>query len=150
MRPLHLHILGWTVDEFVAMERRDAVILLLLLSGGVYYGSTHWEEIKEKLGLDDLTPGRIKAIELTKQQFTFDRYRQNGILIQERTHSGEILCAQDPWQAQRVRDNHFIVVCSFREDGKDHHRRFEVDVGSGAVVDLGEAPTPPLPVAKPR
>ena len=132
------------------MERKDSIILLLLLSGGGYYGFTHWDQISQKLGLDDLNPGRIKAIELAKQQFTFDRYRQNGVVIHERMHDGVIQGAEDPWQAQRLRENHFRVVCSFREEGKSHHRLFEVNVGNGAVEDLGDSSTSPITATPPR
>lgn len=131
------------------MERRDAVFLLALFGGGGYLAYSHWDEIVAKLGLDDLNPGRIKAIELCKQHFHFDRYRPNGVVIHERMSSGEIRGNAEPWLAQRIRNERFLVVCSFRDDEKEHHRNFEVDIGTGEVIDRGETPTCPI-AAPPR
>lgn len=126
------------------MDRRDAFFLLVVFAGGGYFVHEHWEEIAQKVGLDDLNPGRIKAIELAKQQFTFDRYRQNGVIIHERLHGKQIEAAEEPWTAARLRTNRFLVVCSYREEGQAHFHQFKVDIGSGQVEDAGDSPTPPV------
>ena len=130
------------------MERKDAVFLLLVLGVGGYYGYRYRQPIIEKLGLDDLGPGRVKSIEIVKEGFGFEQFRKNGLVMREWIRGGRVEVDGEPWNAKRQKtSDHFLVVCSYRENGEPHNRQFDVDVATGIVVDLGDTPTSPIPAA---
>jgi hypothetical protein len=116
------------------MERRDKFILLLLLAGGGLYAHRHWDEIATRLSLDDLRPGRIKAMELAKKEYTFERVRTNDVVVQQRVSAGEIKAVGDLWTADPQGGDRYFVNCTWVE-GRDRCTQvFEVDIGSGRVV----------------
>jgi hypothetical protein len=120
---------GATVDGTETMERRDALVLLLLLSGGSYAAYTHWGAISARLGLDDLHAGRVRAMELVKKSNDIDRHRTNLEVMQTRAANGEIETKGDPWQADPTEGTNYRVTCT-------------VDVANGAVVWHGESDAP--------
>jgi hypothetical protein len=125
------------------MERRDKLILLLLLAGGGYATYRNWDVINTTLGLDDIAPGRVKAIDLAKRDTTFHRGRPNSVVVQELARGGEIELAPDAWQAQRQDGDVFRVTCTFRQRGESRCYEFEVDVSTGRVTFLESESTQP-------
>lgn len=115
------------------MERKDRIIVLLML-GGIGYGAYHYRDVIEhRLGLDDLAPGRIKAVVLAKQAFTFDRYRPNWVVLEGWLHDGTIQADGELWTADRVTGNDFRVLCHYRDHGTPRVHAFDVNTDSGTV-----------------
>src|SRR5262249_32048332 len=108
---------GATVDETGTMERRDAIVLLLLLSGGGDAAYNHWDAVSARLGLDDLHSGRIKAMELVKKSYDIDRHCTNGDLMRDRAANGDIVIKDDPWQADPTEGTSYRVTCTYTENG---------------------------------
>jgi hypothetical protein len=133
---------GETVDGTGTMERRDAFVLLLVLSGAGYATYTHWDAISARLGLDDLHAGRIKAMELVKKSYDIDHHRTNWEVMQGRAGVGEIEIAGDPWQADPTEGSNYRVTCSYTERGARRCQTFSVDIANGAVVWNGETDAP--------
>lgn len=127
------------------MERRDAILLLLLFAGGGYAIHRNWDAISARLGLDDLGSGRIKAMELVKKSYDLDRHRTNWEVMREREQSGEIETKGDPWLADPTEGTSYRVTCVYSDHGTRRCQAFSVDVANGAVVWLGESDV----VAKP-
>jgi hypothetical protein len=125
------------------MERKDKLILLLLLAGAGYFGYTHWDTISITLGLDDIAPGRVKAIDLAKREQSFQRGRPNSIVLADQVRSGDIVMDHDAWQAQRLHGDVFLVLCNYRERGERHCHRFEVDVATNGVTLLEDEDAQP-------
>ncbi|MEZ5966946.1 MAG: hypothetical protein R3F56_24115 [Planctomycetota bacterium] len=115
------------------MERRDKVFFVLLLGGLGYGGYQNREFIEQKLGLDDLAPGRIKAVDLCKHAFTLDRVRPNWVVLEGWLHDGQIEEDGELWTAQRVAGDDFRVLCRYKRDGEVQLHRFAVDTASGGV-----------------
>jgi hypothetical protein len=124
------------------MERRDAVVLLLVLAGGGYAAYTHWDSISARLGLDDLHAGRVKAMELVKKSCDIDRRHTNLDMMRERAKSGEIEMQGDPWQADPTEGPNYRVTCTYTVRGARLCETFTVNVNNGAVVWLGEGDAP--------
>ena len=127
------------------MERKDKMILLVLALGAGYAGFVHWDWISAKLSLDDLSPGRIKAIDLAKKDLTFDGLQANSLVMRERARNGEIKMEEEPWEATRIDENRFVVVVAFIEDGLPKSHRFDVNIATGGVKLI-----PPTSAQPPR
>ncbi|GAB4153205.1 MAG: hypothetical protein Fur0037_22010 [Planctomycetota bacterium] len=128
------------------MEKKDIALLLFLIGGAGYGVHANWDLIVAKLGLDDLRPGRIKAVELAKKARIFEQYRSNWEVLKDWRASERIAVLGDPWSAEKIDDRHYAVYCSFREEGEPHRHRFDVDLPSGAVTYAGEVePAAPAP-----
>ncbi len=125
------------------MERKDKLILLLMLSGAGYAAFANWDTMRTKLGLDDLAPGRLKAIDLAKKDMTLDRTLANWLVLHERRRNKEIEMEEEPWDATRLEGNRFLVVVRFTERGQPHGYRFEVNTASGGVTRLEDGARPP-------
>jgi hypothetical protein len=120
------------------MERRD-VVLLLLLAGGAGYGLwAKWDVIAPKLGLDDLKPGRVHAIELAKQANSFEAARPNWMVLEDWKSNGDIALSPHAWTGHKVDDDHYQVVCTFKRDGEDRYLLFAVNIATTAVEVVGE------------
>ena len=126
------------------MERRDAVLLLLMLAGGGYAVYANWTKISDKLGLDDFGPARLKAIDLAKRSNDLEQYRTNADVLMARQKSREIFVRGDPWSAEPVADHRFVVTFSFLRDDDAQRLRFDVDTAKRTVLLLDG------PYAKPR
>ena len=124
------------------MERRDAIVLLLVLSGGGYAVYSHWDSISARLGLDDLHSGRVKAMELVKKSNDIDRLHTNGDVMRDRAATGEIEMKGDPWQADPTEGPNYRVTCTYTVRGAPRCEAFTVNVTTGAVVWLGEGDVP--------
>lgn len=127
------------------MEKKDALLLLVLAGAGAYAVSTHWDTICAKLGLDDLRPGRLKATELAKNAFTFAPPSPNWLALRDREKNGEITLPKEPWSAAEIHDPRYSVTCTWVEDGRAHVHVFTVDIGFAAVTYEGEREAKPAP-----
>jgi hypothetical protein len=125
------------------MERRDKLVLLLLLAGAGWAGYEHWDTIVAKLGLDDLSPGRVKAIDLAKRDLTFERVRSNQLVLDERVRLGEIVATEHAWSAVRIGGGRFLVTYDYKERGVAQKYQFEVDTATNAVTLVDNGPPSP-------
>lgn len=121
-----------------AMGKKDTVFMLLVLGGAGYGIHANWDAVKVKLGLDDLSPGRIKAIELTKKARGFEQYRSNWEVLRDWQSGEQIQVVGDPWQAEPVDDQHWRVYCTYKEAGQMRRHQFDTNVASGVVEYVGE------------
>lgn len=116
------------------MERRDVFILLLAAGGIGYAVYNNWDLVREKLGLDDLYPGRIKAIELAKKAYSLESYRTNWEVLHDRERTGEIKVIGDPWLADPIEKPWYVVTFTFKEAGQPRRYVFHVNVATMATV----------------
>ena len=111
--------------------------ILLLLSGGAgFYGHRHWDEITIRLGLDDLGPGRVKAIEIVKQDYTFERSRKNEVVVNAHVKGEEITPVGELWTAERRTDDLYVVHLNYKENADVCTQDFEVTLSTGEVKAL--------------
>ncbi len=118
------------------MESGGKFLLLLALGGGGYYTHLHWDEISTACGLDELRPGKTKAIKLGREAQTIERGTPNWRVIDERIRSGRIEAVGDLWTADHKNSDLYIVHCCFRQNGDLFTQDFEVRLGSRAVTQL--------------
>lgn len=119
------------------MEKKDAILMLLLAGGGAYAVHANWATIRAKLGVDDFYPGRIKAMQLAKDACTFDPPTANWVVLRDRAKNGEIQLQGDPWRAVEIAKPRFRVTCTWKEAGDLQVHTFAVDIGSNAVAYEG-------------
>ena len=124
------------------MERRDIMILLLLAAGGGYAAFTNWDVIAERLSLDDLSPGRVKAIDMAKKDLTFDGLQANSLVLRNREKNNEIKLGEDPWVANRIEGDRWLVSVTYRQEGEWVKQQFDCNIATGAVKYIPGA-TPP-------
>ena len=115
------------------MEKRDAVVLLLLLGGG-YAVYANWDTIAAKLDLDELDPRTIKAIDLAQKDSSFERNVANRLFLESRRVSGEIELAADPWQAEAIGGQDYRVTVRWVEGGEPVVHGFSVNIATRTVV----------------
>src|SRR5262245_419592 len=125
------------------MERKDIMILLLLAAGAGYATFTNWDFIKEKLSLDDLTPGRVKAIDMAKKDMTFDSLQPNSLVLNQRAKNNEIKLAEDPWGAKRINGDRWLVNVSYQQEGQWVTHHFDCNIATGVVKHFPPGATPP-------
>ncbi len=127
------------------MEKRDALILLLM-AGAVAYGThANWHTIRDKLGLEDQRPGNLQAIELAKNAKSLDKCDTNAKVLKDRDANGEIKVEAGAWRATELADLRIRVTCKFSVLGEQHVHRFVVDNASGAVSYEGLDQAAPAP-----
>ena len=127
------------------MEKRDA-FLLLVLSGASGYGVyANWATLRVKLGLDDMHPGRIKALQLAKDANTFEPYSVNSVVLRDRASNGEINLQGEPWSATEIQKPRYRVTCTFLEKGERKVHCFTVDIAAGGVTYEGLDDSKPAP-----
>jgi hypothetical protein len=127
------------------MERKDAFILLAF-AGALSYGAyANWDAISARLGLDDLMPGRVKAIEYAKTANSFETSRPNWQVVEQWKASGDIQYEGNPWTADKLDENHYRVVLNYRKDGAKRAITFNVDNIKGSVVLNDDAAALPAP-----
>ena len=127
------------------MEKKDTILLLVLAAAGAYAVHTHWDTIRTKLSLDDLQPGRIKAVQLAKDAISFEAYVVNWMVLRDRVANGEIKVQGDPWLATEIKKPKFRVTCTYVERGERRVHLFTVDIASGAVAYEGLDEGKPAP-----
>lgn len=127
------------------MSKRDFLLMLVLCGGAGYGIHANWDKIQAKLGLDDLRPGRVKAIELTKQARSWEQYRSNWEVLRDRVANEEVQVVGDPWSATAIDDRHYRVVLTFKMDSQLHRYAFDVDLVTNVVEYAGELDDPPAP-----
>jgi hypothetical protein len=127
------------------MEKRDAILLLLVLGGVGYAAHANWDVIKEKLSFADLSPGRMKAIELAKDSSDFESGSTNWQYMQSRSRQGAIQLAPEPWSAEPIAGEDYRVVARWTEDGERLAFGFRVNVATRTVAydgQLGDGAAP--------
>jgi hypothetical protein len=127
------------------MEKRDALFLLLALGGGGYAAYTHWDVIAEKLSFADLSPGRLKAVELAKDSNDFDRGFRNWQWLQTQKKNGLLQMAEDPWSAEPIAGEEYTVLARWVDDGEPMVVSFRVNIAKRTVAydgALGGAAAP--------
>jgi hypothetical protein len=127
------------------MEKRDAFLLLVLAGAGAYGVHANWDTVRVKLGLDDLSPDRLKAIRLAKDAFTFAPPTANWIRLRDRAANGEITVGNDPWRATERTAPLYRVTCTWTEDGEQRVHVFAVDIGRSTVEYEGLEEANPAP-----
>lgn len=133
------------VDADGAMQKKDAMFLLVLAGAGAYAIHANWEAIHTRLGLGDIYPGRIKAVQLAKDAMTWANYGANWVVLRDRAEAGEIVVKGDPWHAEEIAKPRYLVTCTYLEGGEQRVHRFTVDVGTNAVVYEGLDAGKPAP-----
>lgn len=133
------------MNPVAAMEKRDAVLLTLLAGAAAYAAHRNWDTISAKLGIGDLSPGRLKAIRLAKDAFSFAPPSPNSIVLRDRAKNGEITLPKEPWEATEIQDARYRVTCTWTEAGRRHVHVFTVDNGRSAVDYEGEEAAAPSP-----
>ena len=121
------------------MEKRDAFILLLVLGGGGYAAYTHWDVIAEKLSLADLSPGRLKAVDLAKNAADIGNGFSNWQWLESRSKRREIELPADPWIAEPLVGEQYRVTVRWLEV-EDQERivvAWKVDIGKRTVEAEG-------------
>ncbi|HEU4418551.1 MAG TPA: hypothetical protein VFT55_06405 [Planctomycetota bacterium] len=125
------------------MERKDIWILLLLAAGAGYATYTNWDLIKEKLSLDDLTPGRVKSIDMAKKEYTFDGLQPNSLVLNQRAKNNEITLGEDAWVAQRINGDRWLVTVSYQQEGQLVKHQFDCNIATGSVKLVPQGAQPP-------
>jgi hypothetical protein len=127
------------------MEKRDAFLLLVLAGAAAYGVHANWDTLRVKLGLDDLSPDRVKAIRLAKDAFTFASTTANWVVLRDRAANGEIKVESEPWRAVERTATTYRVTCTWTEDGQQHVHVFAVDIGRSSVEYEGLEAASPAP-----
>ncbi len=129
------------------MEKRDVLFLLLVAGAGGYAAWEHRDWICERLGYRDLDPGRIKAIRLAKDSGSMGSGRTNWQHLQDRRRSGAIRFEGEPWVADPIRGQLYLVSIAWDDVADDEHVtcRFQVDIASSSVEQLESERTPATP-----
>lgn len=112
-------------------------LLLLALGGGGYAAYTHWDVIAEKLNFADLSPARMKAIELAKKSSDFETGVLNWQYVETRQKRGEIQVTKEPWSAEPMSGQLYNVLVRWIDGGDPIVLSFVVDVGKRSVVYEG-------------
>ncbi|MBL9078340.1 MAG: hypothetical protein JNL08_12595 [Planctomycetes bacterium] len=118
------------------MEKRDAFFLLLVLGGGGYAAYTHWDVIAEKLSFADLSPARLKAIDLAKDSSDLGQGFTNWQYLQTRARRGEITLQGEPWSAEPIAGEVYRVLVRWHEVEADETMiaSFRVDIANRTVA----------------
>lgn len=127
------------------MEKKDTILVLLVVGAGAYAAYANWDKIREKLSLDELNPKSVKAIKLAKDAFTFGPPNANWVVLRDRASNREITLDKEPWHAVEVHDPRYRVTCTWREGGQQQVHVFTVDIGSSTVSYEGLDDTRPAP-----
>lgn len=115
---------------------KQAVFWLLLLAGGGVAAYAYRGPISERLGLQELSLARAKAIRLAMDARNLDRYESNATVIENRmaTSTGKI--QRGVWEADKKNADTWVVRYVFREDGKKLGFFFSVDFHTLEVEQL--------------
>jgi hypothetical protein len=125
------------------MERKDTMILLLLAAVAGYATYAHWPAIAQRLSLDDLSPGRVKAMDMAKKDMSFDGLQPNSLVLRNRAKNNEIKMGEDPWAATRIEGDRWLVTVSYSQDGTWVTQQFECNIGTGNVKLVPQGAQPP-------
>ena len=127
------------------MEKRDAAFLLLLLGGGGYAVYANWDTIADRLGLHELNPRVMKAVDLAKESRDFEPGVANWQHLQARRERGEIEFAGDPWSAELIQGHQYRVVARWRRGEHVEMHGFTVNVATRTVSYDGALDAPAAP-----
>jgi len=125
------------------MERRDQMILLLLAAVAGYATYANWPAIAESLRLDDLSPGRVKAMHMAKKDMSFDGLQPNSLVLRNRAKNNEIKLGEDPWTATRIEGDRWLVTVSYSQDGQWVNQQFDCNTATGVVKLIPQGAQPP-------
>ena len=125
------------------MERKDKGILLLLALGAAYAAFVNWDVIAERLSLDDLTPGRVKAIDMAKKDLSFDGLQPNSFVLRNRAKNNEVRLGEDPWVANRIDGDRWLVTLTYTQEGHVVQHKFECNIATGNVKFIPDPAHPP-------
>ena len=112
------------------MNKRAAALTLALAIGGGYAISANWDAIRDGLGLAEISPEHLRAIDLAKSDYNLSHHLTNHAVIDGRVRSSRKLGRVIGWHAERELGDVFLVTYLFKEDGVQHGYYFEVNVGS--------------------
>ena len=110
------------------MEKRDIMFLLLLVGGAGYAAYDNWDSISTELGLKELDPERLKAIDLAKKGYHFGQGLTNWQHLQSRKDLGEIEISGNPWTAEPMKGAAYQVIVTWDEAGEVIEHGFRVDI----------------------
>jgi hypothetical protein len=127
------------------MERKDAILLVALAGAGAWAVYANWDTIRDKVGVDDLSPGKLKAVQLAKDAFTWNPPAPNWMVLRDREKNGEIELPAHAWRAYELQSSQYRVTCTWVENGASQVHVFRVDIGSSAVAYDGLEGNPPAP-----
>ena len=124
------------------MSKQAALLTVLVLGGGGYAVYANWEDISRKLGLGDLSPDHIRAVDLAKSARTLDRYTTNYEVIRERVRQEKLKVEGEGWVAEHRSGQRYEVRFAYTDpEWGDGAYVFLVDIGSRDVVlESGAAP----------
>ena len=125
------------------MERKDSMILLLLAAVAGYATYANWDLIAAKLSLDDLSPGRVKAVDMAKKDLSFDGLQPNSLVLRNRAKNNEIKMGEDPWAATRIEGDRWLVTVSYSQDGQFVTQQFDCNLATGVVKLIVQGAQPP-------
>jgi hypothetical protein len=112
------------------MSKKKTLLAAVLLGTAGYGVHQNWGLIRAALGLDELSPEMLRAIDLAKSDYDLDRYMSNHEFIARRVRQAKGKVHVDGWSAERKSDTLFLVRFGFAEDGERFDWRFLVDVGA--------------------
>lgn len=129
------------------MEKRDVIVLLLLAGGGAYAIHDNWDVIAERMGLEQLDPGRLKAIKLAKNSGCIGRGQTNWQHIQSRRALGKIHVESDPWLAEPIAGQDFRVTVRWLDEDQELQitHTFLVNTVACTVTHEGMSDVPAAP-----
>lgn len=127
------------------MEKRDAILVLLVLSGGGYGMWRNWGAIAAKLQLGDLDPGRLRAVQLAKEANSLASSYPNWQYLQTRKQNTEITMTADAWKAEYVTGEEYHVEVRWTEDGEPVIANFRVDTATRTTKFAGFGNQPAAP-----
>jgi hypothetical protein len=129
------------------MERRDQFLLLLALGGAGYAIHSNWDTIALKLSFSELSPGRIKSMELARDSSNFQEGATNWQYMQTASKQGRIRLAPEPWTSDLIRGEEFHVIARWYdvEDDTNVAYGFRVDTAKRTVFYEGQIPVPATP-----
>ena len=116
------------------------VVVLCVLVGGGFAVQQNWDTISEELGLAELSPEHVRALELAKAAYTLDNARTNYAVIDARVAQSGAVIEAEGWKAERRSERLFLVTFRFTEDGREDGYWFQVDVGSTDVSNVRDDP----------
>ena len=120
--------------------KKGTLLTLALLAAGAYGLAENWDSFLEALGMGEVSPEALRAINIAKADYSLDRMRTNHEVIDGRVKNLEGPVDVVGWQAERKTRTLFLVTFLFTQNGVTDGFYFEVDVGSTQVRNARDDP----------